>query len=189
MHSDKSSGSAKRAVSEAPGLEAALQKTQTDQLFTLSLADQAHDIDAYMAEQGEDEISPALPAQTPEPTQNMAPAERLSFVEKEKQKPMEIGETWYLVSSSWWKRWRKACTGEEDKEGAVTEQELGPVDNSDLLESDGSLKQVLFEGMDVEYVPQNVWRSFTIWFVKTVLDYFFLLLTFCGQGMGRHHRL
>ncbi|KAF5362501.1 hypothetical protein D9756_002293 [Leucocoprinus leucothites] len=168
MHSDISSGSVKRAVSEAPVLEATLPKIQADQLSTLSLADQTQDIDAFMATQGEDSIpttsSLPEPSQASDSTQNMTLAEKLALVEQGKKRRMEIGETWFLVSCGWWKRWRKACTGEEDKEGAVTEQELGPVDNSGLIDADGTLKQGLLEGVDVEYVPQDVWRSFTIWY-------------------------
>jgi ubiquitin carboxyl-terminal hydrolase 4/11/15 len=150
-------------------MEATFQNKQADQMSTLSLADQAQDIDAYMAAQGENSTPttlsvPQQPRRT-EATPNMAPAEKLALVEEGKQQRMEIGETWFLVSRAWWKRWRKACTGEEDKEGAVTEQELGPVDNSTLIDADRSLKQSLVEGEDVEYVPQHVWRSFTIWLV------------------------
>lgn len=169
MQSDKSSGSVKRAVSEAPGMDTTFPNKQTDQLSTLSLADQTQDIDAYMAGQGEDLTLTAIPGtqqfQGTDAAQGMSPVEKLALVEREKQQRMEIGETWFLISCAWWKRWRKACTGEEDKEGAVTEQELIPVDNSALIDAGGSLKQGLLEGEDVQYVPQHVWHFFTTWLV------------------------
>ncbi|EKM81724.1 hypothetical protein AGABI1DRAFT_118809 [Agaricus bisporus var. burnettii JB137-S8] len=122
------------------------------------------DIDAYMASQGESSSStltlPGHLASTP----NMTLAEKLALVEDGKKKQMEIGENWFLVAHSWWKRWRKACTGEEDKEGAVTEQDLGPVDNAPLLDPDGNLKQGLIDGLDVEFVPHDVWRCLAIWY-------------------------
>ncbi|KXN92430.1 Ubiquitin carboxyl-terminal hydrolase 4 [Leucoagaricus sp. SymC.cos] len=168
MQSDKSSGSVKRAASEAPAQDATFQNNQADQMSTLSLADQAQEIDAYMATQGEDSIPTTLSvsqqSQSMVAAENMSPSEKLVFVEDGKKERMEIGQTWFLVSHVWYKRWRKACTGEEDKEGAVTEQELGPVDNSPLIDSDGSLKQGLLEGEDVEFVPQHVWRYLTIWY-------------------------
>lgn len=173
MHSDKSSASVKRAVSEAPAQDATSQSTQADQMSTLSLADQNQDIDAYMASQGEDSIPTTLtvPQQSQEvdAAHSMTLAEKLAFVEGKKKKQMEIGETWFLVSQGWWKRWRKACTGEEDKEGAVTEEELGSVDNAPLVDSEGNLKKGLLEGEDVEFVPYDAWRCFTIWFVLQII--------------------
>ncbi len=171
MNSDKSSTSVKRAVSEAPALSATCQNTQADQMSTLSLADQNQDIDAYMAAQGEDSIPTTLsvPPQSPEmnPILAFTLAEKLAFVEEGKKKRMEVGETWFLVSRDWWKRWRKACTGEEDKEGAVTEQELGSVDNKSLVGAEGNLKPGLVEGEDVEFVPLDVWNAFTSWLVNS----------------------
>jgi ubiquitin carboxyl-terminal hydrolase 4/11/15 len=91
--------------------------------------------------------------------------EKCQIVQKGKERKMEVGETWYLVSRVWYKRWRKACTGEIDKEGPVTENELGPVDNSGLLDSYRNLQSPLAEGVDVEYVPQEVWDLFVQWWV------------------------
>jgi len=123
-------------------------------------------MDAYMASQSEDNaLSVPQQSQAVDTTQNMAPAQKLLCVEQGKKKRMEIGETWYLISSSWWRRWRKACTGEKDKEGVITEVELGSIDNSSLVDTDGLLRRDILEGVDVEFVPQDVWRLFTIWFV------------------------
>lgn len=165
MHSDKSSTSVKRAVSEAPALSATgtCQNTQADQMSTLSLADQHQDIDAYMASQGEDSIPATIDLAA------VILAEKLAFVEKAKKKRLEIGETWFLVSKDWWKRWRKACTGEEDKEGIITEQELGPVDNRPLVDPEGNLRIGLVDGEDVEFVPPDVWRGFVSWCVNSVI--------------------
>jgi len=166
MQSDKSSGSVKRAVSEVPGIDNTSQNKQADQLSTLSLIDPSQGIDAYMASQGEDNaLFVPQQSQAIDTTQNMAPAQKLLLVEQGKQKRMEIGETWYLISGFWWKRWRKACTGEKDKEGVITEVELGSIDNSSLVDTNGLLRRDTLEGVNVEYVPQNVWRLFTIWFV------------------------
>jgi len=166
MQSDKSSGSVKRAVPEVSGLDNTSQNKQADQLSTLPLKDQTQGIDAYMASQGEDNaLSVSQQSQVIDTTQNMDPEQKLVLVEQGKQKRMEIGETWYLISGFWWKRWRKACTGEKDKEGVITEVELGSIDNFSLVDTDGLLRRDILEGVDVEYVSQDVWRLFTIWFV------------------------
>jgi ubiquitin carboxyl-terminal hydrolase 4/11/15 len=89
--------------------------------------------------------------------------EKHQIVKKGKERKMEVGETWYLVSRVWYKRWEKACTGEVDKEGPVREEELGPVDNSGLLDTYGDLQPSQAEGVDLEYVPEEVWNLFVQW--------------------------
>lgn len=78
---------------------------------------------------------------------------------------MKVGETWYLVDRAWWKKWEKACRGVIDKEGPVTEQDIGPVDNTRLLDSYGNLQLSLVEGIDLEYVPEETWQHFMTWYV------------------------
>lgn len=173
MQSDTSSSSAKRTVSDGSPLDGIVQSSRDDQLSSLSLTDYTQDIDAYMAEQGEAEI-PTVISLKPAPIdcsatlvsmppQLIPPQEKHAFVEKGIRRKMEVGETWYLVSRDWWKRWQKACTGSVDKEGPVTEGQLGPVNNSSLLDAFGNLHASLAEGVDVEYVPEDVWKSFVSW--------------------------
>ena len=165
-HSDSgaSSSSVKRAVTDTTSGD----NPRTDQLSTLTLGDLNQDIDTYMEEQGEADIPTFMP-----PPSQIAPAippgEKLSFVEKGKERKMEIGETWYLVSRDWYKRWSKACGGIVDKEGPLTEQELGPVNNSSLLDSYNNLLASLAEGIEVEYVPEEVWAQFVSWYVALQL--------------------
>jgi ubiquitin carboxyl-terminal hydrolase 4/11/15 len=45
----------------------------------------------------------------------------------------------------------------------VREEELGPVDNSELLDSYENLRPSLSEGVDLEYVPEEVWNLFVQW--------------------------
>jgi hypothetical protein len=141
-------------------------------MSSLTLADLAQEIDSYMAEQGEETVPPfppAVPPQEHSSLQNMAPTDKVAFVEKGKAGEMEAGETWHLVSKRWFKRWNSACTGEAGKDEAVSEQDLGPVDNSPLLDDAGDLKKGLIEGIDVEYVPEDVWTALTTWFVPLAL--------------------
>ena len=165
MQSDSgaSTSSVKRAVADTTSSD----NPRTDQLSTLTLGDPNQDIDAYMDEQGEADIPAFMPppSQIPSAMQSLPPGEKLSLVEKGKARKMEIGETWYLVSRDWYKRWNKACTGVVDKEGPLTEQELGPVNNSSLLDSYNNLLASLAEGVEVEYVPEEVWSHFVSWYV------------------------
>lgn len=169
MQSDTSSSSVKRSVSDGAALEAAVRSPSSDQLSSLTLTDPSQEIDSYMAEQGEADIPPFVPtANQDNPSlQSMGPADKVSFVEREKMKKMETGQTWYLVSKRWWKRWKTACTGEIDKDGPpVAEEEVGAVDNTPLLDAAGGLKIGLTEGVDVEFVPVEIWNAFTAWFVS-----------------------
>ncbi|KAF8659816.1 hypothetical protein AX16_001701 [Volvariella volvacea WC 439] len=167
MHSDTSSASVKRSVSEGNALDAATRGLQADKPSPLSVTDINQDIDSYMAEQGEADIPVTLsvPPSSGDAPPTDSPAEKVAEVDQGKSRPMQIGETWYLVSKQWWKRWRKACLGVADKDGPPPlEKDLGPVDNSELLDEFGRLKMQLVEGVDVEFVPSEIWSVFTVWY-------------------------
>ncbi|KAL0065156.1 hypothetical protein AAF712_007826 [Marasmius tenuissimus] len=116
------------------------------------------EIDAYMADQPND--AAPLPAST-----SQAQA-RVGIIEGLMGKSMEVGQTWYLVDRTWFKRWQKACKGEVDKEGQVLEEDLGPVVVAGLLDQYGNLKAGLAEGIDLEYVPEEAWNYFVNWYGK-----------------------
>ncbi|KAF8159509.1 hypothetical protein B0H34DRAFT_654719 [Crassisporium funariophilum] len=166
MQSDSgaSSSSVKRTVADTISNDNSVRSPRTDQLSTLTLADPNQDIDTYMAEQGEADILPFITPTMQAPTHE----EKYSIVEKGKARKMEIGETWYLVSRDWYKRWTKACTGVVDKEGPISEQDLGPVDNSSLLDTYDNLIPSLAEGVDVEYVPEEIWSLFLSWYGASI---------------------
>jgi ubiquitin carboxyl-terminal hydrolase 4/11/15 len=158
MQSDTSSSSAKRSQSGGPSNDGGIlvdDPTTTD-------------IDAYMAEQGEADIPTTI--QLPEPHQNemvpsVSPLEKLSTIKKLRQNHLNVGDTWYIVARRWYKRWEKACTGEVDKEGGVEQSELGPIDNSPLLDKDENVTSGLVEGIDVEFVPKEAWELLVTWCV------------------------
>ena len=97
----------------------------------------------------------------------VTPAEKYQFITRLVGRRMRPGETWYLVSQSWYHKWVKACTGEVDKEeGVVLEDQLGPVDNSSLFKNGKfHTNQPFIEGVNVQYVPQEAWDAFIQWFV------------------------
>lgn len=118
-----------------------------------------------MAESGALHIPPVVspPSYQETALQSVSLEEKYQIVKKGKERKMELGETWYLVSRGWYKRWERACTGGVHKEGPVREEELGPVDNSELLDSYENLRPSLSEGVDLEYVPEEVWNLFVQW--------------------------
>lgn len=77
---------------------------------------------------------------------------------------MAEGETWYLVSRAWYRRWEKAVRGEVDKDGSVEEKDLGPVDNRPLLDEYDNLIADLVEEVNVHYVPGEAWQFFLSWY-------------------------
>lgn len=162
MQSEPSSSSPKRAVSEDPSQDNA-RAAQSQGLSSLSINDAAADIDAYMADQGEDaSAKPSSPVATP------TLEEKLRSVESLVQSPMRVDETWYVVSSAWYRRWRKAVSRQVDKDGEVDENDLGPVDNSDIVVAGGyDINQEL--GLDdYVFVPEQVWTWFATWCVSTL---------------------
>ena len=164
------SSSSKRSISVDPSPET-ISALQSYHLTSPSASGATldDDIDAYMADQGEATIPSALDAAAQHwqnnvaTTSNLSGQQRLDLIDKLCENPMQPGTTWYLVSRRWWRRWRKACSGEVDKEGPVTEAELGPVDNSSIVDNYGSVVRALIEHIDVEFVPESVWQHLCSW--------------------------
>ena len=66
--------------------------------------------------------------------------------------------------------------------GPVEENDIGPVDNTDLVDHDGNLISNITEGVNVEFVPEDTWKAFIAWYVGLVqnLD---VPLIYKGTGM------
>ncbi|CAL1715008.1 unnamed protein product [Somion occarium] len=163
MHSEADSSSPKRAASQDLVLENSSSPREHPAKADYN-ADE--DIDTYMAEQGEANIPLTLDLSTPPPppVTNLTPMTKLESIDSLRKKPMQPGEMWYLVARPWYKRWRLACSGEEDKEGRVNEADLGPVDNSSLVDASGNLISSATEGVDVEFVPEQAWNLLVQWY-------------------------
>lgn len=127
----------------------------------LSASRQHSDVDAYMAEQGDaaGDATPAVPPNVLTARQKYAQVMDLAKAE------MQLGQTWYIVSRTWFRRWEKACTGVEDKEGVVDEKDVGPVDNTPLVNVAGELIGQTIEHVDVEFVPEEAWKLLAEWCV------------------------
>ncbi|OCH87381.1 UCH-domain-containing protein [Obba rivulosa] len=138
-------------------------QSQSNDMSSLSLTDANIDseIDSYLAEQPEDTL-PSPPDQ--DELELATPAQKLATVEALCKNPMTAGETWYIVSRRWYRKWQKALSGEVDKEGGAEEKDIGSVDNSDLVDAAGNLTSQAIEHVDVEFVPSRVWDMFVEWY-------------------------
>lgn len=83
-----------------------------------------------------------------------------SVVEKLRQQPMKVGDIWFVVARSWYKRWETVCIDDVRENIRV----VGPVDNSLLLDKETNLI-ALVEDIDAEFVCKEVWDLFVTWFV------------------------
>ncbi|KLO12706.1 cysteine proteinase [Schizopora paradoxa] len=171
--------SSKRAMSEDPNAlptgsnvdSSDSAQTESFAALKLSMPSSAtvdHDIESYMQtqEQGVEPMA-IVPVEgaTPNVVNPDAPEDRYKLITQLKKSQMTDGAEWYIVSRSWYRRWEKACTGEVDKEGEVLESQLGPIDNSSLVESSGFGRRASFtEGVDVEFVPKVAWDRFVGWY-------------------------
>lgn len=123
-----------------------------------------------MADQGEATIPSSLDQalqrwQDNGPEPELSGEQKLAFIDDLLKAKLVPGDTWYLVSRPWYRRWRKACSGEVDKEGPVSETDLGPVDNSPLVDSFGNIDTPPVDGINVEFFPQKAWDSLVSWCV------------------------
>ncbi|GAA5855168.1 hypothetical protein JCM9279_007576 [Rhodotorula babjevae] len=134
-----------------------------------------HDDDAADADaQGEDDehLPPswdhAAVATSTASYNGIDPRNQLMMVEGDMRSPLEAGDQWYLVSGAWFRRWHTACSGVAATKGddaTLTPEQVGPIDNSDLVADDGaSLRKPLTLGVDVEVVPVPAWRYLCDWY-------------------------
>ena len=126
-------------------------------------------MDVYMRDQGEQDITLHAPIHGASSSTQVLPSdpkERYDHITTLQRRRMVPGEYWYIVALSWYRRWEKACTGEVDKEGAILEDQVGPVDNSSFFK-DGMFDRSasLIESIDVEFVPAEAWDALIQWCV------------------------
>lgn len=153
-------------------------------MSTLSISDVNNeaDIDAYMAEQGEasgeaiaphSSVAPQItlnggvaPTDSTPSVAQFTPVQKLEHIRQLCSAPLQVGDTWYVISRRWYKRWEKACSGVVDKEGPLEEKDLDPVDNTALVDMRGNIVSSVIEHVDVEFVPQEAWDLFVKWCVS-----------------------
>ncbi|KAF9071565.1 hypothetical protein BDP27DRAFT_1321959 [Rhodocollybia butyracea] len=108
-------------------------------------------LDSYMQEQGHLEPSAT---------------EKLSRIDKLRQVPLALDQTWYLVDRAWFLRWR-ASLGDIDPKvttAPISESELGPPSTSALVDEYSNLKPNLTEEVDFELLPAEAWNLLADWY-------------------------
>jgi ubiquitin carboxyl-terminal hydrolase 4/11 len=155
--SESGESSPKRAVSEGPSLasESGMRSSNSVEPQSFSHLSIIGDADAYMPTQY------GLP--TPPRWNEISVADKLKEFTRHSQTSLELGQTWYMVASHWFKDWQMSCRGESDKQGVREEASLGPIDNSPLVDESGDLKVALLDGSDFELVPKPMWELFVYW--------------------------
>ncbi|KAE8238663.1 hypothetical protein A4X13_0g8425, partial [Tilletia indica] len=91
-----------------------------------------------------------------------------------KDKPIEVGDTWYLIGREWFKAWERVCSpssaGDENGDGP-TDVDLGPVTASGLAVAGADahdptphLRIPVEEGIDYELLPEEAWQLLASWY-------------------------
>jgi ubiquitin carboxyl-terminal hydrolase 4/11/15 len=133
------------------------------------------DADASMLVEGQQGLSLNDPSPSPSP-HTPPSAAHLATIDQLKKSPLKENDIWYLVSKIWYNRWENACRGVLSKEGPSTH--AGPVDNSDIVSSNGKLNPGVMDGVTVELVPNAVWQKLVEWWVLMFHDFHNLLIDY-----------
>lgn len=158
--------SSKRAMSEDPSISLVPSESMDNGDVHAQRPLGSNDIDEHMTDQTKTNGLSSL-GQGQDPSSSTTPTnskERHDLIKSLKSSKMRKGEVWYIIARSWWTRWEKACLGIQDKSGEILESQVGPVDNSSLVDSAGNLTDTsLIETVDVEFLPEPAWRYFESW--------------------------
>ena len=105
-------------------------------------------------------ITPPAPAQP-----SLTPADKLRKIQELKTRPLKLGETWYIVSRTWYRNWESACGGAPAKGAPDDERQVTAVDNSPIAgPRPNKFNGVpLEEGLNIELLPQEAWELLVSW--------------------------
>lgn len=77
---------------------------------------------------------------------------------------LEAGDSWYLVSRAWYRKWEVATSGQANKEESlISIDEVGPIDTFSLLDQTGNLRPGLADGVDVIALSGQSWGMLKDW--------------------------
>eukprot|EP01132_Coremiostelium_polycephalum_P009067 gene9067-11105_t len=74
----------------------------------------------------------------------------LKKLKKSQTIPMTVGDTWYLVQESWYRKWST---------GMFSKDDLGPIDNRGFLLNEIDIKPGMAEDRDFMIVPEKLWNT------------------------------
>lgn len=93
---------------------------------------------------------------------------QIQIIDELKNEQLATGDTWYLVSREWYRKWETACSGiaesKEDDTG-LSMDDIGPVDNARLTDQHGELKRNMIDGVTVTVLPRACWELLCSWYV------------------------
>jgi ubiquitin carboxyl-terminal hydrolase 4/11/15 len=94
------------------------------------------------------------------------PADQIAQINLLRGRALVKGDTWFLISRIWFRRWQTACSGiaeskEDDIELGV--ETLGPIDNSDIADEAGKLKRSMILDVNVIAVPEDAYLLLRGW--------------------------
>ncbi|KAE8190623.1 hypothetical protein A4X06_0g7186 [Tilletia controversa] len=105
----------------------------------------------------------------PARTEPPEPAMQYAAVAAVKDKPLQVGDTWYLVGRAWYTAWDTVCSQSLSSED---EQEFSaPMNSSELAEPGEhredptpNLRIPVQEGVDYELLPEEAWQLLASWY-------------------------
>lgn len=122
-----------------------------------------------MSENGEAAAatSHAIPGRSTPPADGQI---QLQMVLEPAKKPLDEGDTWFVVDRKWFRRWQAACGSSEGNDGDakdlqdISVDEVGPVDNTQIASpATGRLLRPVTEGQDVVFLPGGSWHLLEAW--------------------------
>lgn len=102
-----------------------------------------------------------------------ARSEQLARTSELLNQPLQVGQSWYIVSRSWYQRWAAACNSQDSTDSGEAERtQVGPIDSSELAAEGQSsaapaLKPRLQDGHDYELLPEEAWTLLVSWYGAT----------------------
>ncbi|KAH8551162.1 hypothetical protein BGW37DRAFT_495026 [Umbelopsis sp. PMI_123] len=101
---------------------------------------------------------------------DLAPSEQVAYIQPLKDSPLVVGDTWYLVASSWYRRWQQHCSRMASQSPITRDIGLrsppGQITNDSLMK-DGALKPNLLPDTDFQLVPEKAWKALLQWYGLT----------------------
>ncbi|XP_064398355.1 ubiquitin carboxyl-terminal hydrolase 15-like isoform X3 [Halichondria panicea] len=76
------------------------------------------------------------------------------------------GDVWFLVDIRWIKQWMKFIGYKPDDQSSVGKKSAnpGPLDNSNLSNTHGHLRERLVDEMDYFLIPESAWNKLASWY-------------------------
>lgn len=109
----------------------------------------------------------AIPARSEPPSNGQV---QLEMVLNPAKRPLQEGDSWFVVDRKWFRRWQAACGSSQGDDSStkdlqdISMSEVGPIDNSQIASpATGRLSGPVTEGQDVVFLPGESWHLLEAW--------------------------